>query len=122
MGPIAPPPSPPRGADINAQLAQACELEAKLVEEYRTVRLLRASIAGEASARGEHARELGRQARNRINVDFDVDNPNTPPRASQKLIAAATLLRAMPAPSTTEARNLHREAQALIEQATVQQA
>jgi hypothetical protein len=32
-----------------------------------------------------------------------------------------TLLRAMPAPSTLEARNLHREAQALIEQAAVQQ-
>jgi hypothetical protein len=59
-GPSAPPPSPPRGADINAQLAQARELEAKLAEEYRTVRLLRASIAGEASACGELARELGR--------------------------------------------------------------
>jgi hypothetical protein len=65
---------------------------------------------------------LGRQARDRINADFNVDDPNTPPRASQKLIAAATLLRAMPAPSTLEARNLHREAQALIEQAAVQQA
>jgi hypothetical protein len=119
--PSAPPPSPPTGADINAQLAQARELEAKLVEEYRTVRLLRASIAGEASARGKHARELGRQARDRINADFNVDNPDTPPRASQKLITAATLLRAMPAPSTPEARNLHREAQALIEQAAVQQ-
>jgi hypothetical protein len=86
------------------------------------VQLLRASIAGEASARGEHARELGRQARDRINADFNVDNPDTPPRASQKLIAAATLLRSMPAPSTPEARNLHREAQALIEQAAVQQA
>jgi hypothetical protein len=121
-GRSAPPPSPPTGADINAQLAQARELEAKLTEEYRTVRLLRASMAGEASARGERARELGRQARDRINTDFNVDNPDTPPRASQKLIAAATLLRAMPAPSTPEARNLHREAQALIEQAAVQQA
>jgi hypothetical protein len=121
-GPSATPPSPPRGADINAQLAQARELEAKLAEEYRTVRLLRASIAEEASARCERARELGRQARDRINADFNVDNPDTPPRASQKLIAAATLLRAMPAPSTPEARNLHREAQALIEQAAVQQA
>jgi hypothetical protein len=46
------------------------------------VRLLRASIAGEASARGERASELGRQARDRINTDFDVDNPNTPPRVS----------------------------------------
>jgi hypothetical protein len=67
-------------------------------------------------------RLLGRQARDRINADFNVDNPDTPPRASQKLIAAATLLRAMPAPSTPEERNLHREAQALIEQAAVQQA
>jgi hypothetical protein len=86
------------------------------------VQLLRASIAGEASARGERARELGKQDRERINVSFDVDNPNTPPRASQKLVTTATLLRAMPAPSTPEARNLHREAQALIEQAAVQQA
>jgi hypothetical protein len=85
------------------------------------VRLLRASIAGEASAPGERVRELGKQARERINIDFDVDNPNTPLRASQKLVATATLLRAMPAPSTPEAWNLHREAQALIEQAAVQQ-
>jgi hypothetical protein len=98
------------------------EPEAKLAEEYRAVRLLRASIAGEASARGVRARELGRQARERINADFNVNNPNTPPRASQKLIAAAMLLRAMPAPSTLEAQNLQREAQALIEQAAVQQA
>jgi hypothetical protein len=91
-GPSAPPSSPPRGADINAQLAQASELEAKLAEEYRAVRQLRASITGEASARGEHARQLGKQARECINADFDVDNPSTPPRASQKLIAATTLL------------------------------
>jgi hypothetical protein len=32
-GPSAPPPSPPRGPDVNAQLAQARELEAKLAEE-----------------------------------------------------------------------------------------
>jgi hypothetical protein len=84
--------------------------------------LLRASIAGEASARGERAREFGKKAREHINTDFNVDDSNTPPRASQKLVAAATLLRAMPAPLTPEARNLHREAQALIEQAAVQQA
>jgi hypothetical protein len=33
-----------------------------------------------------------------------------------------TLLWAMPAPSTPEAQNLHREAQALIEQVAMQQA
>jgi hypothetical protein len=76
---------------------------------------LRATIVGEASARGERARELGSQACGRINADFNVDNPHTPPRASQKLIAAATLLRAMLKPSTPEACNLRREAQALIE-------
>jgi hypothetical protein len=61
-------PSAPVGADADAQLAQARELEAKLAEEYRTVRLLHASMAGEASARGERARELGRQVRDRINT------------------------------------------------------
>jgi hypothetical protein len=75
------------GADVDAQLAQARKLEAKLVEEYRTVRLLRASMAGEASARGESVRELGIQARDRINADFNVDNPDTPPRASRALSA-----------------------------------
>jgi hypothetical protein len=115
-------PSTPAGADADAQLAQARELEAKLAEEYRTVRLLRASMEGEASARGERARELGKQVCDRINADFNVDNPDAPPRASQKLIAVATLLRAMPAPSTPEARNLQRKVQALIEQAAVQQA
>jgi hypothetical protein len=63
-------------------MAQAHELEAKLAEEYRAVRLLRASTVGEASVRGKRTRELGKQAHERINVDFDVDNPNTPPRAS----------------------------------------
>jgi hypothetical protein len=115
-------PSAPAGADADAQLAQARELEAKLAEEYRTVRLLRASMAGEASARGERARELGRQVCDRINTVPNVDNADAPPRASQKLIAAATLLRAMPAPSTPEARDLHREVRTLIEQAAVQQA
>jgi hypothetical protein len=56
------------------------------------VRLLCASIAGEASARGERARELGKHARDRINTNFDVINPSTPPRVSQKLVAAVTLL------------------------------
>jgi hypothetical protein len=82
-GPSAPPTSPARGADINAQLAQARELEAKLAEEYRAVRLLRTSIAGEASAHGERVRELGKQSRERINADFNVNDPNTPSRESE---------------------------------------
>jgi hypothetical protein len=88
----APPTSSARGADITVQLAQARELEAKLTEEYQQVWLLRATIVGEASARGERTRELGRRARECINTDFNVDDPHTVPRASQKLIAAAMLL------------------------------
>jgi hypothetical protein len=53
---------------------------------------------------------MGKQVREHINADFNVDDLNTPPRASQKFIAPATLLRAIPASSTPEARNLHREA------------
>jgi hypothetical protein len=70
---------PTRGAGINAQLAQVRELEAKLAEEYRQVRLVRATIAGEASAHGECARELGKQDREHIDADFNVDDPHTPP-------------------------------------------
>jgi hypothetical protein len=76
-------PSAPAAADADAQLAQARELESKLAEEYRTVRLLCASMAGEASARSERARELGRQVRDRINTIPNVDNTDAPLRASQ---------------------------------------
>jgi hypothetical protein len=58
--PSAPPSSPTGGIGIDAQLTQARELEAKLVEEYQQVRLLRATIAGEASSRGERVRELSK--------------------------------------------------------------
>jgi hypothetical protein len=83
------------------------------------VRLLRATMACEALTRGERALEVGCRARDCINTDYNVDQPQTPPRASQKLIAMSTLLRSMPKPSTPEARNLRREAQALIEHAVV---
>jgi hypothetical protein len=93
---VNPPPAPPAGgADIAAHLALARELEDKLMDEYRQVQLLPATIVREASACGERTRELGRQAHERINVDFNVNDPHTPPRASQKLIIAATLLQAM---------------------------
>ena len=44
------------------------------------------------------------------------------PRASQKITAAALLIRAMPEPSTPEGRNLRKEAQVLLEEDAVQQA
>jgi hypothetical protein len=80
--PSAPPTSPTGGADIAAQLAQAHELEDNLAVEYRQVRLMRAAIAGEASVHSERTREL--DTRERINVDFNVDDPHAPPRAQQR--------------------------------------
>jgi hypothetical protein len=68
------------------------------------------------------ARVAGRIARERINADIDVDEQPVMTRASHKLVMAATMIRAMPEPSTPEGRNLRREAQILIEQAAVQQA
>jgi hypothetical protein len=85
-GSSAPPTSPAGGTDIIAQPAQAHELEAKLAEEFRQVVLRRATIAREALECGECARELSRQARERINADFNVDDQHTPPRTRQKLM------------------------------------
>jgi uncharacterized protein (UPF0147 family) len=102
-GTSAPPTSPVGSTDINTQLAQVRELEANLTEEYRAVRLLRATITREASTRSERVRELGKQARERINANFNVDDPNMPLHERQKLITAVTLLWAMPTPSTPEA-------------------
>src|SRR6185437_12546367 len=73
-------------------------------------------------ARGAHAQAVGRVARERILADDNVDKPPELKTAGEKLVAAAYLLQAMPEPSTTSGRNLRREAQALIEQAAVQQA
>ena len=63
-----------------------------------------------------------RVARERILADDNVDKPPELKTASEKLVAAAYLLQAMPESSTTSGRNLRHEAQALIEQAAVQQA
>jgi len=49
-------------------------------------------------------------------------SPLALPRASQKITAVALLICSMPEPSTPEGRNLRKEAQALLEEAAVQQA
>ena len=71
---------------------------------------------------GAYAQAAGRVARERILADDNVDKPPELKTAGEKLVAAAYLLQAMPEPSMTSGRNLRREAQALIEQAAVQQA
>ena len=63
---------------------------------------------------------MGRVARERILADDNVSKSLELKRDSEKLVAAAYLLQAMPEPSTTEGRNLRNEAKVLIEQAAVQ--
>ncbi|KAF8732945.1 hypothetical protein HU200_015296 [Digitaria exilis] len=66
------------------------------------------------------ARRAGRVAQARILAEGKDDD--LAPRTSQKLIAAAALLRAMPEAATPEGRKLHLEAQKLVENAARQQA
>ena len=61
-------------------------------------------------------------ARDWILADGREGSPLALPRASQKITAAALLIRAMPEPSTPQGRNLSKEAQVLLEEAAVQQA
>jgi len=103
-----------------AQLAQLQELEAKLEEEHQQTQKLRVVLEQERTVRGAGARTAGRVTQEWILADYDVDNPLDLKRASQKLVAAAYLLQAMPETSTPEGRNLRHEAWVLIEQAAVQ--
>ena len=59
---------------------------------------------------GAHAQAAGRVARERIMADDNVDKSPELKTASEKLVAAACLLQAMPEPSTPSGRNLRREA------------
>ena len=63
--------------------------------------------------RGAQARAAGRVTREQILAD-NADRPPELKTTSEKLIAAAYLLQAMPEPSTTPGRNLRYEAQLII--------
>ena len=79
-----------------AQLAQLTELKKKLEEERRQTRLLGSTLEQERTVRGAWAQATGRVAQERILADDNIDKPLELKRASQKLIAAAYLLQAMP--------------------------
>nr|CAB3471350.1 unnamed protein product [Digitaria exilis] len=76
--------------------------------------------AKQGDERGTDARHAGRVAQARILAEGRDDE--LAPRTSQKLIAAAALLRAMPEAATPEGRKLHLEAQKLVEHAARQHA
>nr|CAB3502905.1 unnamed protein product [Digitaria exilis] len=76
--------------------------------------------AKQGDEHGTDARHAGRVAQARILAEGKDDE--LAPRTSQKLIAAAALLRAMPEAATPEGRKLHLEARKLVEHAARQQA
>ena len=83
---------------------------------------LRLTLEQERAAHGTKAREARRVAQQQILADGREGSPLGLPRASQKITAAALLIRAMPEPSTPEGHNLRNKAQALLKHAAVQQA
>ena len=120
---VTPGPSTPTSVvEQQAQLAQLQELEAKLDEERRQMQKLRHTLEQACTGHGTGARESVRVPRERILAEGREGSPLALPRASQKITAAALLIRAMPEPSTPEGRNLRKEAQVLLEEATVRQA
>ena len=113
------PSTPANAAKQQAQLAQLREHEAKLDEERRQTQKLHHTLEQGRTGHGTGARESGRVARERILAEGREGSPLALPRASQKITAAALLIRAMPEPSTPEGRNLRKEAQVLLEEAAV---
>ena len=113
------PSTPANAAEHQAQLAQLRELEAKLDEEHRQTQKLHLALKQGRTGHGTGAREAGRVTRERILVEGREEIPLALNRASQKITAATLLVRAMPEPSTPEGRNLRKEAQAFLEDATV---
>ena len=67
---------------------------------------LHTALEQQRTARGTQAQATGHVARERILADDNVDKPPELKTASEKLVAAAYLLQAMPKPSTTSGRNL----------------
>ena len=75
---------------------------AKLNEEHRQTQKLCLTLDQERDTHGTKARDAGRVAQKLIMVEGREGSPLGLPRASQKITAAALLIRAMPEPSTLE--------------------
>jgi tyrosyl-tRNA synthetase len=105
------------------QLAQIQELQAKLDEERERLRLLQQTLEREHAAHMHDvgAREKAHDINHRI-IEDRVGEPLVFNRASQNIVVAAMLLRNMPEPSTSEARQACDEIRGLLDTATMQQA
>ena len=98
-------------------LEQLNELEARLEEERVRLRQLRETLVQDQSAHGDGgvARRCARDVNCRIIEDEGGDNPPVFSMASQNVMAAALLLRAMPEPSTPDGRRVRQGLLGLLE-------
>jgi len=105
-------------------LEQLNELEARLEEERLRLCQLRETLVQYQSAHGDggEARRRARDVNHRITEDEGGDDPLVFSTASQNVMAAAILLRAMPEPLTPEGRRVRQGLRGLLEQAVVQNA
>jgi len=105
-------------------LEQLNELEARLKEERVRLRQLRETLVQDPSGCGDggEARRRTQDVNRRIIEDEGGDNPTVFSTASQNVMAAALLLRAMPEPLTPEGRRVRQGLRGLLEQAVVQNA
>jgi len=103
-------------------LEQLNELEARLEEEHVRLRQPRETLVQDQSARwdGGEARRHAWDVNCHIIKDEGGDNPPAFSTASQNVMAAALLLRAMLEPSTPEGRRVRHGLRGLLEQAVVQ--
>ena len=93
-----------------------------MISKRRQTQKLRHTLEQGRTGHGTGARDSVHVAQERILAEGREGSPLALPRASQKITAAALLIRAMPEPFTPEGCNLHKEAQVLLEEAAVQQA
>ena len=105
-------------------LEQLDHLEARLEEERMCLRQLRETLEQDQPTRGDGgaARRRARDVNRHIVENEGGDNPPVFSTASQNVMAAALLLRAMPEPSTPEGRRVRQGLRGLLEQAMVQNA
>jgi hypothetical protein len=110
-------------ADQGMQLEQICELQDRLDEEQKNLRLLQQTLEHERAARahGGGARERARDVNRRIVEDRAVEPPVFG-RASQNVVIASMLLRNMLEPSNPEACRACDEIRGLLETVAIQQA